>query len=424
MKQVYNERYQEGYVETTLDNGLKVVVWQKQDYAKSFFMMATPLGGFDVKQVSESKQYPYPAGVAHFLEHKMFEDENGEDITNVFSSLGADVNAYTSYEETTYFFSTTQDIYKPLEVLLDFVQSLHLSKESVEKEKEIIVQELNQYLKMSDAVLIYETLKALYKNHPLKNEILGDEESIRSITLEDLQQAYQNNYHPSKMILIAITKENPKDVIDFIKTNQAKKKFTKVETVNCLYEDEPKEVVQKYVEKQMEVQSEKGAIAFKLNGIDDIKEKMKQEWSIKFLIDTYFTSINPDYQTWIDKGIFKDTIMGEIDYGCKHGFLYFACESDKINDFFQLVRNTLNEAKHKGINEKSLEQLKRRYYAQTLRSFQNFDDIAMMVYQSYFDGVDYFYEADLFAEITCDYIRQAASKLDLSNESCVVIKPN
>lgn len=424
MKQVYNERYQEGYVETTLDNGLKVVVWQKQDYAKSFFMMTTPLGGFDVKQASSNQQYQYPAGVAHFLEHKMFEDENGEDITNIFSSLGADVNAYTSYQETTYFFSTTQDVYKPLEVLLDFVQSLHISEESVEREKEIILQELNQYLKMPDTVLIYEFLKALYSKHPLKNEILGDEESIRSITLEDLNQAYENNYHPSRMILVAITKEDPNKIIDFVKANQAKKQFASIETINCVYDEEPCEVATKYVEKKMEVQSEKGAIGFKLKGIKDIKEKMKQEWAIKFLIDAYFTSLNPDYQNWIDKLIFKDYIAGEIDYGSYHGFLYFCCDSDKIDEFFKLVRDTLNEAKVKGINEDVLEQLKRRYYAQTLRTFHNFDDIAMMVYQSYFNGVDYFYETDLFAQITCDYILEAASRLDLTHECRVVIKPN
>ena len=192
----HNQRYQESYLESVLDNGLKVVLWQKKDYAKSFFMMATPLGSFDLIQKSNKQTYEYPAGVAHFLEHKMFEGKDGEDVSELFSNYSAHVNAYTSFNETTYYFHTTQDIYKPLALLLDFVQELHITKESVEKEKSIITQELHMYLKNSDSQLLYELLKSLYQKHPLKYEILGDDESIQSITYEDLKKCYEMNYHP------------------------------------------------------------------------------------------------------------------------------------------------------------------------------------------------------------------------------------
>ena len=128
-----NKRYQESYVEETLDNGLHVVLWQKPDYAKSLFMMATPLGALDMKQKDENgKEYDFPAGIAHFLEHKMFEMEDG-DVMDLFSNMGANVNAFTSYTETVYYFSTTADVIQPLHLLLDFVQDLSITKESLEK---------------------------------------------------------------------------------------------------------------------------------------------------------------------------------------------------------------------------------------------------------------------------------------------------
>ena len=150
MKFVENKRYKESYVEEVLDNGLHVVLWQKPDYEKSLFMLATPLGAMDIKQIDEhGNTIEYPAGIAHFLEHKMFEMKDG-DVMDMFSSMGANVNAFTSYTETAYYFTTTADVKEPLNLLLDFVQTLEINEESVEKEKGIIIQELHMYKEMSD----------------------------------------------------------------------------------------------------------------------------------------------------------------------------------------------------------------------------------------------------------------------------------
>lgn len=417
-----NQRYQEAYLESTLDNGLKVVLWQKKDYAKSFFMMATPLGSFDLVQASEDETYHYPAGIAHFLEHKMFEGANGEDLSETFSNYSAHVNAYTSFNETTYYFHTTQDIYKPLELLLDLVQNLNITKESVEKEKSIIIQELNMYMKMSDSKLLYELLKSLYHKHPMRYEILGDEASIQAITYEDLQKAYTLNYHPSKMILVGICNQDVHEVLAFIKENQAKKTFAPIQNVHRIIEQEAKEVYRPYYETTMDVNTKKVACSFKLSGISNQKERLKKEWAIKFLIDTYFTTLNPDYQTWIDEEIFKDYLGGEIDYGSHHGFLSFYGESDDEQRFANLIEEQMKVACEKGIDESILNQLKRRYFAEGVRSFQHFEDIAQITYRAYFDNYDYFLSLDLFDEISCEYIKEVASSLDLTHKTITVIK--
>ena len=154
MNKVISNKYQESYIEETLPNGLKVVLWQKKGYEKSYFMMTTPLGALDIEQVdADGKAFQFEPGTAHFLEHKMFEDED-KDVMNLFSEMGANVNAFTSYTETAYHFTTSEDPEAPLNLLLDFVQRLTISEESVEKEKGIIIQELQMYQQMSDSRLM------------------------------------------------------------------------------------------------------------------------------------------------------------------------------------------------------------------------------------------------------------------------------
>ena len=146
MKKIVNERYQETRFEETLENGLHVILWQKKDYVKSMFMMVTPLGAMDMKQVDENgKEYHFPAGIAHFLEHKLFEDEQGRDVTLDFVKLGADVNAFTTLEKTTYYFSTLDHFEESLELLLKFTSSFTSSEDAVNHEKRIIEQEINMY---------------------------------------------------------------------------------------------------------------------------------------------------------------------------------------------------------------------------------------------------------------------------------------
>ena len=213
MNKVVSDRYQECYYEETLPNGLKVVVWHKPGYEKSFAMMSTQMGAFDISQIdSKGNTYQYPPGIAHFLEHKLFENEN-RDVMEDFSKMGASVNAATTYDLTTYYFQTSTDLYEPLNLLLDFTQSLDITKESVEKEKGIINQELSMYDQMSDFKLVKETFAALFKDHPMKYDIGGTTDSVNNTTLEQLEACYKYNYHPSTMICMIVTGKEPQEVL-------------------------------------------------------------------------------------------------------------------------------------------------------------------------------------------------------------------
>lgn len=423
MKKVTNPKYKESYYEETLDNGLKVILWQKPDYEKSLFMMATPLGAMDLKQQDEQGNiYEFPAGIAHFLEHKMF--EMGDcDVMDIFSKMGANVNAFTSYSETAYYFSTSQDYEKPLNLLLDFVQQLDISEASIEKEKGIIIQELNMYKQMSDQRLLMETFSSLYSQHPLKYDIGGDSESVTSITKKQLEQCYAMNYHPSTMMLIGVTSKDPKEVLDVIKENQKHKTFSEAKKVSNAVFQEPEEVARQTYSFEMDVTVPKICIAYKLKGIPDIKERVKTEWCIKIMLDAYFSSMNHEYQTWIDNDIINDYFGSEVDYGKDYGSILIYCETNYRDEFITLAEKGMQKMKSGELSEEALQQLKRRYYGQMIRSLNSFDDIAISFVRSYFSGADFYMSMDILDQITIKHIKEACQYLKEAPYAEVMVSP-
>ena len=172
----YNELFDETSYTETLDNGLKVIIFHKPGYSLTSACFGTAFGGLNICQRHNARDYSFHPGTAHFLEHKLFESEE-KDIMTAFSLMGANVNAFTSYKETVYYFTKSgEDIKDCLNLLLDFVQNLSITKESVEKEKGIIVEEVSMYMQNPDSRLINETYKSLYEKYPLKYDIGGDEE--------------------------------------------------------------------------------------------------------------------------------------------------------------------------------------------------------------------------------------------------------
>lgn len=424
MNIIKNERYKESYVEETLDNGLKVILWHKPDFEKSYFMMATPLGAMDLKQVDETgKTYDFPAGIAHFLEHKMFEDE-GMDVMDQFSSMGANVNAFTSYNETAYYFTTSGDPIPPLHLLLDFVQKLNISSESVEKEKGIIVQELNMYQQMSDSRLLMETFSSLFVNHPLKYDVGGDSESVNSITKEQLEECYEINYHPNTMIFVGVSSIDPEILLKEIKENQSSKQFASIKKVKREECVEPKQVERTNFSFKMDVSMPKLSLAFKLSGILDPYERMKQEWCIRLMFDTALSQMSDDYQEWLDKGIINDYFGYEVDLGSDYGLIMIMSETNEKEAFIETMMKTLEKMKLEHMDKTVFERLKRRYFAQSVRSLNSFDEIAIGFMRQYFNGVDFFKAMDILDEITLDDIHKCISNLDLSHRAIVELLPN
>ena len=264
MNKHYNKVFDETYYTETLDNGLKIFVFYKPEFNTTVCAFGTPYGALKINEKFKGKEYHFNPGIAHFLEHKLFESK-GDDMTNAFSAMGASVNAFTSYRETVYYFSKTgKDIEEPLNLLLDFVQELNISEESVEKEKGIIAQEVSMYQQIPDQRLLNETYKCLYHNFPMKYDIGGDRKSVYAISKDELEQCYKINYHPSNMVVCVTTPIDPKKIIKIIANNQKQKSFKKVNKPIICDEKEPLEVVKKRYKFKMPVSTNKHIFAYKI----------------------------------------------------------------------------------------------------------------------------------------------------------------
>ena len=212
-----------------LDNGLDVYVLKKNNFHSSFATFMTNFGGKDVEfiPINEDKMVKMPSGIAHFLEHKLFEQETGESVHDFYKKSGSYVNAMTGYKSTKYIFKGPNNFKENLNYLLDYVQSPYFTDQNVEKEKGIILEEArmdldNPYRLFSEAVL-----KNLFKSSIYENTIIGSMDDIKSITKEDLYRCYNSFYHPSNMALLIVTNEDENEVIELVKNNQKNKQFKK-----------------------------------------------------------------------------------------------------------------------------------------------------------------------------------------------------
>ena len=423
MNKVVSDRYQECYYEETLPNGLKVVVWHKPGYEKSFAMMSTPMGAFDISQIdSKGNTYQYPPGIAHFLEHKLFENEN-RDVMEDFSKMGASVNAATTYDLTTYYFQTSTDLYEPLNLLLDFTQSLDITKESVEKEKGIINQELSMYDQMSDFKLVKETFAALFHDHPMKYDIGGTTDSVNNTTLEQLEACYKYNYHPSTMICMIVTGKDPQEVLKAVRENQLKKRFPSINSIHRRKCREQQEVVKEHVQFEMDVTTPKVNIAFKLNGIKNQIERNKMEIGIRYLMDSIFTTMNEDYQEWLDKEIINDFFGYECDFGEDYGYLMIYTETNKIDEFKDMIFTNLNKMMNESYKQETFNQLKKRYFGENIKELNDFEAISFAFIRNYFNKTNFFDVLEIIDSFGMNDIEKIKKSLNFDHYSVIECLP-
>lgn len=420
MNKITNQRFNETIYEHIVSSGLKVVVIHKPGYIGSSALIATPFGGMHTKlQDKEGNIFDILPGSAHFLEHKLFESEEG-DIMTAFTEAGASVNAFTSYEETVYYFSTSNDIEVPLNMLLDFVSKIKISEESVEKERGIIIQELRMYAQMPDSRLVNETYRSLFVEHPFSNDIGGSEESVNAITKEHLEMCYRLNYHPQRMLMVVATGEQPQRIFDLVEKNHASKKFDPVPMVEPVKVNEPNNVYRANHEFTLDVQSLKSTVTYKLiHNLKNESERKKGEWALRLLIESTFSPLNPVYQDWMDKGIISDFFGFEVDLGEGYGLLMFYNETEKSDEFEKFLDK---EILLSSISEATLEQLKRRYLGQAFRSLNDLEDMAISFIRATFAHADFFESLTWVENITPKDIEEIRNLIDLNNKCVVSLK--
>src|SRR5690625_2909062 len=246
MDKVVYDTIEETLYTKKLTNGLHVFLSSKKEVAKTYGIFMTNYGSVDRTfiPINEKEEITVPDGIAHFLEHKLFEKED-RDVFTDFLSAGASPNAFTSFTKTAYLFSATKMVEKNVETLLDFVQTPFFSEESVEKEKGIIEQEIKMYDDQPNFRGFMGTIKNMFHHHPVNINIAGTVSSIHTITKEDLYTCYNTFYHPANMVLFVIGNFDEKSMMQTIEQNQAQKDFKAMKAIERNLPEEPAHVAVK-----------------------------------------------------------------------------------------------------------------------------------------------------------------------------------
>ena len=420
MKKIHNDFFDEDFYIEKLDNGLEVVIFNKKDFLTTASAFATSYGALNTDEVLDDKEYHFHPGVAHFLEHKLFESED-KNIFEEFSNMGCNVNAFTSYHETVYYFSTTnKEIEEPLNLLLDFVQKLDITDENVEKEKGIICQELAMYMQNPDSRLLQETYRSLYHNYPLKYDIGGDETSVNAISKDELDLCYKINYHPNNMVLLIVSPLDVNYLMDIVKENQSKKHFDKQKDVKTLLIDEDDSVVRKEFSFEMDINKPKHVYALKLKpNFKDSDDVVYKQWCLDLYLKAYFSSINKDYQEWLNKGLINDYFGYEVDFDKDYAYILFYNESEEDN-IKELIDN---ELKKDLITEEILTSIKRRYIGNSFDTLNDVESFDTGYVRDYVNGIDYFKSIEILTHISLDDLKAVFKGFDYSNYALIHILP-
>ena len=426
MKIIENIKIQEKYYMEVLDNGLTVFLMPKNDFYKTYAIFATKYGSRDTEFIPRGKNefIKTPEGIAHFLEHKLFEQADGNDASNVFASFGADVNAFTTNSQTAYLFSTTSDVEKSIEFLLDFVQTPHFTSEGINKEQGIIEQELLMYLDQPQNIQYYGLLKALYKENSIRNEIGGTIDSIKEIDEDLLYTCYNTFYHPSNMTLAIIGNFDKDEIIKLIKTNQDNKVFDKAEKITRKYLIDTDEVNEKnsYVDMNVSIPKASIGIKFPYKKLTPI-ESLKRFTALEILIDLYYGESTEIYEELINEGYINNSFEYSLYYDETYGHLLLSVDTQLPDNFIDKMREIFKLIKSSDINENDFNRIKKLYIARSIKRFNSLEYIANSIVESHMDGHNIFDYIDVLNSINIDDLNNVKDLFDDKFTSTFIIFP-
>ena len=404
----------------TLPNGLQVLLVHKPDYQRSLFLLGAKVGGFDINQNVDGTLVHHKSGLAHYLEHQMFYLD-GEDVSELFAGLQCSTNAYTSYTETAFYFSTTADVKQPLKLLFDFVENLDVTDKTIEKEKGIILSEYDMYQQSPEQRLFKETLISLYKNHPMKVDVLGSKEDIQNMGMEDLKQFYELNYDPSKLCLVGITGKDTNEIMDWIKECQKGVKSKCDKEISRVFKEEPIEVNRKEFVDTMDISQPFVCVGFKMKPCSTVVESIEKDFAVNMWLDSLIGPLNPKFQEWLNHRIFTQFVGAEADFTTDHSYVLFYAQTTNPEAFIELVKE---QVKKKTISNEDYQSLRAQAVANNLRGLNHFDGLANDLLRSHFENFDYMDSLERIQKMSLEKVLSYLEDLDFSNVCVTKILPN
>ena len=396
------------YIEK-LQNGLTVMIIPKPGMKKKYMIWGTNYGSNDNKFIvpGEEEVTEVPNGVAHFLEHKLFEQEDGTNSLDTLTALGVNANAYTTNDHTAYLFECTDNFYEAMDELMDYVQHPYFTDENVEKEKGIIGQEIRMYDDYPDWRVYLNTLEAMYHENPIKIDITGTIETISKIDKDILYKCYNTFYHPSNMAIVIAGDFKPEELLEEVKRRLIKKDASG--EIKRIYPEEKEEIVKPEIVQKLEVSNPIYTI-----GIKDVRnentnnknEIVKKHISMEILLNIIFGRSSKLYQELYKDGIIYGEPSLDYEFGKNYAHVLITGMSINPRKMYESFKQRVKELRNNGIDKNDFERLKKMIYGNYVREYNDVQDIARMFLSDYFKGICSFDYLEEIEGINVEYLNQ------------------
>lgn len=429
MKQHYYDVIDETVYEHELQNGLRLFVIPKPGFQKTFVTYTTQFGSLDsrFKPLGKDEFVTVPDGVAHFLEHKLFEKEE-EDLFTAFAEENAQANAFTSFDRTSYLFSATDHLENNIKRLLTMVETPYFTKETVDKEKGIIAEEIKMYQEQPGYKLMFNTLRAMYEKHPIRVDIAGSVESIYDITKDDLYLCYETFYHPSNMVLFVVGDVEPQYIVDIVEEHENLRDKTNQPKIERALIDEPKSVNQHFVSEEMKLQSPKLMLGFKNQPLDESPEKyVQRDLEMTFFYELIFGEETEFYQELLNDDLIDETFGYQFVLEPTYSFSIITSATNHPDQLKQLLIKQLKDNKGNLTDVEAFDLLKKQFIGEFISSLNSPEYIANQYAKLYFEGVSVFDMLNIVENITLESVNETSqlcldldemvdSRLELKNK--------
>lgn len=403
MKEIYFKNLDETLINHVLPNGLTINIVPKKDYSKSFALLATNYGGSDTRFKKDGQWLDTPAGIAHFLEHKMFEMASGGNAEERFAQYGASTNAFTSSDMTVYYFECTENFSENLRILLEFVSQPYFTAASVSKEQGIIGQEISMIEDDPGWMSYKNLLECLYRDHPLRVSVAGTKESIAEITHNTLYDCHATFYTPSNMILCIAGDVDPNAV--YTMAEEILPKEIMPEIIRDYGANEPAGAMSKKAEAVMEVSMPRFCIGFKLTPVDDGRPRLEMEILGELACQALFGSSSPLYADMYASGLINSAFDGELELYKGAAAVIIGGESRDSGAVYDRILGEAGRIAAQGLDEGLFNRLKKAALGDRIKALGSFEAVCIHMAEAHFGKCSYFEFLEAFDAATPERAR-------------------
>lgn len=389
-------------------SGLSIYIMPRKGYTSSYAIFGTKYGSVDseFKLPNQDKITKVPDGIAHFLEHKLFDQPDGSNVFDSFSKYGANANAFTSFNMTAYLFSSTANFEENLKILMDYVQKPYFTKESVLKEQGIIGQEINMYDDNAGWRVFFNMLSCLYQNHPVKLDIAGTIDSISKIDDKILYDCYNTFYNLSNMTLFVTGDFNEEKILDVIENSIIKNNPLEGE-IKRIFPNEPKEIANKRKQISLSVALPMFMIGFKDNDCGYGGEKLlKKQIETDIIINMLFSKSSPLYEKLYNKNLITTNFYAEFNPQISYGFSAIEGESENPDKVYEEIIDYIDNLRENGLSKKAYERSKKVIWGNYIRSYNDIEGFAHTFLSDSFIDIDYFDYYNVYKDITFEDVKK------------------